>query len=330
MILDSGHISFPTMFCIFIFSFILVLTSAHRNKKTGNEDWDFLWKEPEHVISDHYKTMGDPIATVQDLMLRVLGDNNSDLLSQFDLQLITIPSPNNKRNHFNHTFLEYLDIIEYSTNSSTNQITLRGSSTIALAMAFNLYLENMCNTSYDWRTYNLQLPIDGTTNRDLPRLTIGKIFHKKRSVPLTYYENVCTVSYSQAFWTWNNWQRHLDWMAMQGINFPLAFTGQEYIWAKTFYQFNFTSNDLASFFSGPGFYAWQRMGNLQGWANNEIFTQDIIVAQYNLQIQIVCHLICMILYIFVCCSFATFFKVQYCDKHLQTRKKVLVNILAHR
>ena len=49
-----------------------------------------------------------------------------------------------------------------------------------------------------------------------------------RSVPYSYYENVCTVSYTQAFFSWPQWEQHLDWMAMQGINLPLAFTGQEY------------------------------------------------------------------------------------------------------
>lgn len=28
--------------------------------------------------------------------------------------------------------------------------------------------------------------------------------------------------------------REIDWMALQGINLPLAFTGQEAIWQKVF------------------------------------------------------------------------------------------------
>ena len=84
------------------------------------------------------------------------------------------------------------------------------------------------------------------------------------------------------------WELHLDWMAMNGINFPLAFTGQEYIWAKTFYYFNFSQNDLESFFSGPGFFAWQRMGNIQGWGG--VLTQDAIVSQYELQIHILARM----------------------------------------
>lgn len=44
--------------------------------------------------------------------------------------------------------------------------------------------------------------------------------------------NVCTVSYSMAWWDWARWEEELDWMAISGINLALAFTGQEHIWAQ--------------------------------------------------------------------------------------------------
>ncbi len=61
-----------------------------------------------------------------------------------------------------------------------------------------------------------------------------------------YYENVCTVSYSMVWWDFKRWEREIDWMAMRGINFPLAFNGQELIWRKVWrekkltpHKFNF-------------------------------------------------------------------------------------------
>lgn len=47
-----------------------------------------------------------------------------------------------------------------------------------------------------------------------------------------YYQNVCTVSYSFAFWDWKRWEREIDWMALNGFNLPLAFTGQEAIFQR--------------------------------------------------------------------------------------------------
>ena len=37
--------------------------------------------------------------------------------------------------------------------------------------------------------------------------------------------NVCTVSYSSSFWDWNRWEKEIDWMALNGVNMPLSFTG---------------------------------------------------------------------------------------------------------
>ena len=46
--------------------------------------------------------------------------------------------------------------------------------------------------------------------------------------------NVCTHGYTFAFWKWQQWERHIDWMALNGINLPLAFVGQEAIWLKVY------------------------------------------------------------------------------------------------
>ena len=99
-----------------------------------------------------------------------------------------------------------------------------------------------------------------------------------------YYQNVCTVSYTMVWWQWADWERELDWMALNGVNLPLAFTGQEYVWQKTFQEFGLTDEDLLPFFSGPAFYAWQRMGNLKGWGGP--LPQLFIDAQAQLQKQI--------------------------------------------
>lgn len=47
-----------------------------------------------------------------------------------------------------------------------------------------------------------------------------------------YYQNVCTFSYSSVWWDWPRWEREIDWMALNGINLPLAFTGQEALWQE--------------------------------------------------------------------------------------------------
>ena len=41
-----------------------------------------------------------------------------------------------------------------------------------------------------------------------------------------------TASYSSAFWDWRRWEREIDWMALHGVNLPLAFTGAQYGFAR--------------------------------------------------------------------------------------------------
>lgn len=43
-----------------------------------------------------------------------------------------------------------------------------------------------------------------------------------------------SIADSYVWWDWEAWEKELDWMALQGINLPLAFTGQETVWQKVF------------------------------------------------------------------------------------------------
>ena len=55
-----------------------------------------------------------------------------------------------------------------------------------------------------------------------------------------YYQNVCTPGYTFVFWQWPQWEAHIDWMALNGINMPLAFTAQEAIWLRVYQQVSLT------------------------------------------------------------------------------------------
>lgn len=63
-------------------------------------------------------------------------------------------------------------------------------------------------------------------------VTFSKWYHFVSAYRFRYYQNVCTFSYSAVWWDWPRWQREIDWMALNGINLPLAFTGQEALWQE--------------------------------------------------------------------------------------------------
>lgn len=103
-----------------------------------------------------------------------------------------------------------------------------------------------------------------------------------------YYQNVCTVSYSMVWWNFSRWEREIDWMAMNGLNLILSFTGQEYVWQKFYTHLGVNNSAIKSFFSGPAFLAWQRMGNIRGWGGP--LDDGWIESQADLQKQIMARI----------------------------------------
>ncbi|KAK8481335.1 hypothetical protein V6N12_041558 [Hibiscus sabdariffa] len=155
-------------------------------------------------------------------------------------------------------------IENYSGSSQKGpEITIRGTTAVEIASGLHWYIKYFCGAHVSWdKTGGVQLasvPKPGL----LPRVKDGGVL-VQRPVPLNYYQNVVTSSYSYVWWDWERWEKEIDWMALQGINLPLAFTGQEAIWQKVFMGFNITMEDLNDFFGGPAFLAWARMGNLHG------------------------------------------------------------------
>jgi hypothetical protein len=55
-------------------------------------------------------------------------------------------------------------------------------------------------------------------------------------------------------------------MALNSINTPLAFVGQEWVFLQTYTEaFNLTSDQVIELFAGPAFLPWNRMGNIRSW-----------------------------------------------------------------
>ncbi|KAJ7547304.1 hypothetical protein O6H91_08G079400 [Diphasiastrum complanatum] len=148
----------------------------------------------------------------------------------------------------------------------SEEISIKGTTGVELCAGLHWYLKNWCKVHISWeKTGGSQLmtvPKPGS----LPKVGDGGVLIQ-RPVPWNYYQNTVTSSYSFVWWNWTRWEKEIDWMALQGINLPLAFTGQEAIWEKVFQseKFNLTKEDLDDYFGGPAFLAWARMGNLHRW-----------------------------------------------------------------
>ncbi|WP_081810469.1 alpha-N-acetylglucosaminidase [Flavobacterium daejeonense] len=141
--------------------------------------------------------------------------------------------------------------------SKGDKIVLRGNNGVSVASALYYYLNNVTHCQITWNGTNLNLP------KKLP--VVPNLIHKKTPYEYRYYLNYCTFNYSMSWWDWKRWEKEIDWMALHGINMPLAITGEEYIWDEVYKSYGFTDEDLSTFFSGPAYFSWFWMGNLDGW-----------------------------------------------------------------
>jgi alpha-N-acetylglucosaminidase len=155
-------------------------------------------------------------------------------------------------------------------------VLLQGNSPSALARAFNHYLKFICKSHVSVCGSRIDLPVV------LP--AIESVVRVNAPFQYRYCFNYCTFSYSMAFWDWQRWEQQIDWMALAGINLPLAITGQEAVWQRVYNRLGLTDAELSEFFSGPAFLAWNWMGNLDGWGGPT--TQAWIDQQRELQTRI--------------------------------------------
>lgn len=147
------------------------------------------------------------------------------------------------------------DVFEIETVN--NKIVLRGNNAVSIASAFYYYLNEYCHAQVTWNGVNLKLP------KVLPKPP--KKIQQSSPYQYRYDFNYCTFNYSMSWWDWSRWEKEIDWMALHGINMPLAITGEEYTWYLVYKEMGFTDEDLKGFFCGPSYFSWFWMGNLDGW-----------------------------------------------------------------
>ncbi|AHM59799.1 alpha-N-acetylglucosaminidase [Flammeovirgaceae bacterium 311] len=145
----------------------------------------------------------------------------------------------------------------YEIESREGKIILRGNNGVSVASALNHYLKYYTNSSITWNGSNLNIPN--------PMPEVPEKVRKTSPYKYRYYLNYCTFNYTMSWWDWERWQWEIDWMALNGINMPLAVTGQNSIHRRVYKSMGLTDKDLETFFSGPAYFSWFWMGNLDGW-----------------------------------------------------------------
>ena len=118
----------------------------------------------------------------------------------------------------------------YEVCAKEGLLLIKGSSPSAICYAFNKYLRYACGSMVTWGGKHLELP------KTWPD------WYEKATSPyqFRYFLNVCTFGYTTPYWGWDRWSEELDWMALHGVNMPLASVASEAIarrvWAKTIFR----------------------------------------------------------------------------------------------
>jgi len=200
----------------------------------------------------------EPENTVSALIERILPGHSKDFIVE------TIETPPEE------------DVFEVEA-SENGKIVLRGNSPLSQAVAFNWYLKHDAFVSVSWYADDaVSVP---------PELPLPKEkTHKTTKQKNRFFLNYCTFGYSMPYWRWRDWERFIDWMALNGINLPLAQTGNEYVWQKVWKEYGLTDGEIRKFFSGPSHLPWHHMSNLDGGPDE--LPQSYIDGQHALQKQI--------------------------------------------
>ena len=148
------------------------------------------------------------------------------------------------------------DVFEIHTEKGKTVIA--GNSANSMAMGLGHYLKYYCKTNVSW---------DASEKIALPSLlppVEGRV-RREALVDNRFFLNYCTFGYSMVWWQWHEWERFIDWMAINGVNLPLAITGQESVWYRVWTRLGLTDEEVRSYFTGPAHLPWHRMINLDRW-----------------------------------------------------------------
>lgn len=145
----------------------------------------------------------------------------------------------------------------FELDQKGDKVVIRGNNYVNIATGLNWYLKYYAGIHLSWNGMTAELP------ESLPKVSTP--VRKETNLSLRYDFNYCTYSYTMAFWDWKRGEKEIDWMALHGINLPLAVVGQECVWKNMLEKLGYTKEEINKFIAGPAFLAWWAMNNLEGW-----------------------------------------------------------------
>jgi alpha-N-acetylglucosaminidase len=161
----------------------------------------------------------------------------------------------------------------FCMSTKNNRLYIKANSSAAAAMAVNQYLHNYCHQSISLYSENIK-PL-----KKLP--AIKGVFQKASIVKYRHGNYHCTLNYTQAYWGWKDWEKCIDWYALNGVNLMLTLVGNEAVEQNVLKQFGYTDKEIFDLLPGPAYTNWHWLGNTEQLGGP--VTQGIVDIQIALQ-----------------------------------------------
>lgn len=140
----------------------------------------------------------------------------------------------------------------FSYEARDGKVFVKGENDLAIVRGCYEYLKDHAGVMVTWQQRHPMI-------KSYPdaELTTGGTPHKFR-----HHFNVCTFGYTMPYWKWDRWEEELDYLALHGVNMPLAMVGYQAVAKKVWTDLGVSEKGLKDYFPGPAFAPWFIMGNL--------------------------------------------------------------------
>lgn len=145
----------------------------------------------------------------------------------------------------------------YIVSANDDTVFVTANNFVSFCNGLYAYLQKYCRVQLSW-CGNREIKVDKLIMFDGE---LKNVIEQKFRV----YLNYCTFDYSMCWWDFDRWEKEIDFMAMNGINMPLCIIGTEAVWYETMKQFGFTKEEALASVSGPAFWAWHLMTNIDSY-----------------------------------------------------------------
>ncbi len=146
-----------------------------------------------------------------DSIKRLVGEKNQDKLSQIELRAIDKKS-------CDYDYYEYYE--------QDGKLVIAATTNASILTGFNHWLKYVANCNISWKEDQVNLP----DNLPMPKEPVYQSTNAQRR----FAGNDMTEQYDGNFWSFEDWEREIDLLALNGFNEVLVYVGQENVFYKTF------------------------------------------------------------------------------------------------